>query len=179
MRFLLAILTLASATAWAAPSVPFIAGAQLESGVGLMPDGKAGAGIVRATPYLGAWLQGMGYVKLGAAIWKTSITDTSDALHETQQRDLSIQLGASFLGPDKPYFITSYTKARQLSENGDADWTEWGLGLGSYFPLGSGFGALTLEAEYRWIGKHHDPMLNLDVEGTRIQMNIGFVVYFL
>jgi hypothetical protein len=158
--------------------IPVIAGGQIETGVGTMPQGKIGAGLVRVTPFLGAWIPGLGYGKVGLSYWESSRTDTSGVEQSWEERDLSIQLGASYGTPDRPYLIGSFTKAKQLSELGDSDWEEWGLGLGAFFHLG-GASALVFEVENRWIGSHYDPVREEETAGTRIQMNIGFIVYFL
>ncbi len=172
---LLAVL-MAAGGAWA-QNLPLIAGAQLETGVGSLPGGKTGAGIVRICPYIGAWLMGLGYVKIGGTYYESSSTDSNDVETGWKERDLMAQLGLSLGGPGRPYIIGSYTAASQLSDLGDADWNEWGLGLGSSFPLGPMCG-LTMEAEYRWIEDHYEAVRDRQVSGTRIQLNLGFFVYF-
>lgn len=161
---------------WAQPNFPLIVGAQLESGVGNMPGGKTGPGFIRITPYVGAWLQGLGYGKLGGTYFESSSTDSNDVEFGWTERDISVQVGLTY-GPGRPYLLGSYTAASQLSDFGDADWNEWGLGLGAVFPLG-GMSALTMEAEYRWIERHFEAIRDRTVEGTRIQLNLGFLVYF-
>lgn len=164
------------ACAYAQPKIPLIAGAQLESGIGSLPGGKTGTGVVRILPYLGVWLPGMGYGKLGATYFESSSTDSNGVEYGWEERDYTIQLGVTFGGPQRPYLLGSYTSANQLSDIGDADWTEWGLGLGAIFPIG-GMSAITMEAEYRWIEEHFEAVRNRNVEGTRIQLNLGFLVY--
>jgi len=162
---------------YAQGAIPFIAGIQLETGSGSLPQGKMGTGLVRATPFIGAWLQGIGYAKLGMSYWNAKETDSLDVDQGITERDLSLQLATSLGGQGRPYLIASYVRAKQLSEAGDASWNEWGTGLGAFFEL-NGLSALMLEGEYRWIGKHYDPVRSVDYEGTRIQLNLGFVVYF-
>lgn len=173
---LLFLLCLCAGATWA-QQIPLIAGAQLETGIGSLPGGKTGTGIVRITPYIGAWLQGLGYGKLGGTYFESSSTDSNGVEHGWEERDLSIQLGVTFGGPGRPYLIGSYTAANQLSDLGDADWAEWGLGLGAFFPIG-GMSAITMEAEYRWVEEHYEAVRDRMVEGTRIQLNLGFLVYF-
>jgi len=168
---------LATGSAFAQGSIPFIAGLQLESGSGMLPQGKVGSGLIRATPFLGAWLQGIGYAKLGFSYWNAKVTDSADVDVGLTERDLSLQLATSLGGAGRPYLIASYVRAKQLSESGDASWNEWGTGLGAFFQMNS-LSALMLEGEYRWIGKHYDPVRQVDLKGTRIQLNLGFVVYF-
>ena len=158
-------------------AIPFIAGAQVETGVGSLPDAKTGTGIVRVTPFLGVWLQGLGYAKLGGSVWKSSLKDSLGAEHGYNQRDIGVQLGASLGGLGRPYVIASYTYAKQLSDLGDASWKEMGLGLGTLFQI-SPLTAIVLEGEYRWVDNHYDPVHDLTIQGTRIQLNMGFLVYF-
>lgn len=161
---------------WAQPNLPLIAGAQLEMGMGSLPGGKTGTGVVRISPYLGAWLQGLGYGKIGGAFYESSSTDSNGVEHGWEERDFTAQIGVTF-GLGRPYLIGSYTAAKQLSDLGDADWNEWGLGLGAVFPLGP-MSAITMEAEHRWIEEHYEAVRDRMVEGTRLQLNLGFLVYF-
>ena len=141
-----------------------------------MPDAQTGTGIVRVTPFIGAWLQGLGYAKLGGSAWNSSIVDSNGT--NRGYSDVSLQLGVSLGGPGRPYIIGSYTYVSQLSDIGDVSWKELGLGLGTFFQL-SPLSAITLEAEYRWVDSHYDPLNDLTISGTRVQLNMGFLVYFI
>jgi hypothetical protein len=162
----------------AQPTVPLIAGSQLEMGMGSLPQARTGAGIVRVTPFLGAWLNGIGYAKIGGSMWSSSLSDSNGVNHGWEERDFTVQLGVTLGGPQKPYLIGSFTRCNELTDLGDATWREWGAGLGTFFTLG-GYSAISLEVEHRWISSHYDPLRDLTINGTRIQMNLGFVVYFL
>jgi len=67
-------------------------------------------------------------------------------------------------------------RARTLSNLGDTEWNEWGLGVGNRFQV-SPFAAFIGELEYRWIGDHFDRLRETDVSGTRLQLNAGIAVY--
>ncbi|HSQ41835.1 MAG TPA: hypothetical protein VLM37_06125 [Fibrobacteraceae bacterium] len=174
---ILALALLFSISGWTQGTFPFIIGGQLESGIGILPNGNSGSGLLRVTPFLGAWLQGLGYAKVGLSYWKYSKTDALDSSWSVRERDVSLQLGISYGAINRPYFIGSFTRAKQLSDLGDTDWNEWGLGLGAFYSLATS-SALMFEAEYRWITDHYDPIQERETSGTRMQMNLGFVVYF-
>jgi len=95
---------------------------------------------------------------------------------ELESRVFGVQLGVSMGGPSRPYLIGSYTRAARLSEQGDATWSEWGMGLGAYLAL-SPYAALVPELEMRTVGLYYDPGRNSDIEGSRLQFNLGFLVF--
>jgi len=175
MQKVILLLCLWSGLAMAQGNLPFIVGAQLETGVGAMPS-SVGAGVVRATPFVGAWIDGIGFVKLGVAYWQASLIDSADVDHGIEQKDLTIQVGSNFGGQGRPYWIASYTRGNSYSDKGDVSWSEWGSGIGGFFEL-SKMSAILMEAEYRWVGEHYDPLHDLTISGTRIQVHIGFVAY--
>lgn len=157
-----------------AQKIPLIVGGTIEMGTGVMSDDESGAGIVRINPQVGAWLNGLGYFKIGYGIYDFAVNPDDAEKVEVDHRDISLQLGIA-LGPG-PYLQGSYTRAKNLSEIGDVAWNEWGVGLGTFFQL-SPMAALVTELEYRWIISHYDPILEEKVNGSRLQLNFGFVVY--
>ena len=178
IKWIIALCLVFAEIALGQATIPLIAGAQLESGMGSLPQARTGTGIVRVTPFVGAWLMGIGYAKIGGSVWSSTLSDSNGVNHGWQERDFTTQIGVSLGGPQKPYIIGSFTRCSELTDLGDATWREWGLGLGTFFTL-SGYSAITLEVEHRWITSHYDPLRDLNIDGTRIQMNLGFVVYFL
>lgn len=170
------VLLIANISAWSQAKIPLIAGAQLEAGAGALPNGY-GVGLVRATPFVGAWIDGIGYVKAGFAYWDAALIDSAGVDHGVQQRDLSLQIGSNFGGDGRPYFLASFTRANTLSDVGDVSWFEYGSGIGGFFSI-TEMSAILVEAEYRWIEKHYDPIQEYDISGTRIQVHVGFVVFF-
>ena len=154
--------------------MPFVLGGVLETGSGVLANGDHGIGLIRVTPMIGAWINGLGYLRLGYG-FNNYVQDPDEGeKREIEQRDFSAQLGIS-LGFG-PYLQGSYTRAKNLSDAGDVAWNEYGLGLGSFFQLGIK-SALVFEIEYRFISEHYDPFEKETISGTRLQMNIGFVVY--
>lgn len=154
--------------------MPLIVGGVLEAGSGVLANGDHGTGLVRVTPLIGAWLNGLGYLRLGYGLYSYVQEPEDGEKREIDHRDFSAQLGIS-LGFG-PYLQGSYTRAKNLSDAGDVVWNEYGFGLGTFFTLGPK-SALVFEIEYRFISEHYDPFENETVSGTRLQMNIGFVVY--
>lgn len=154
--------------------LPVVLGGTLDLGTGVMNDDEASSGIVRITPFVGAWIQGLGYLRVGYGMYDfTSKADNSEK-YTVKHRDFSVLLGIA-LGVG-PYLQGSYTRAKNLSEFGDVSWHEWGVGLGTTFPL-SPMAAIVTELEYRWILSHYDSFLEEKVSGSRLQLNLGFVVY--
>lgn len=156
--------------------LPFVVGGVVETGAGLLNEGRSGTGLVRITPFAGVWVQSIGYVRIGYGLWDYSDADSTGHGVQVEQRDLSLQAGLALGGPERPYVAITYVRSRNLSNLGDSDWNEWGLGIGNRFQV-SPFAAFVTEVEYRWIGDHYDRVRALDVSGTRLQLNAGLAVY--
>ena len=159
-----------------AQQIPLVLGGVMETGYGVLNDDTRGTGITRITPFLGVWLQGWGYLRLGYGLYDYTETASSGEKVSVESRDLTTQLGVSLGGVGKPYLVGSFTRAKHLSNLGDAAWNEWGVGLGATFQLSTA-AAIVSEIEYRWIRKHYNAIEEATVSGTRLQMNLGFVVY--
>ncbi len=133
-------------------------------------------GIARVTPFVGFWLNGLGFARVGANIGNTEETDSLGISSETKRLDISVQIGFSPIGPERPYIAASYVKNKAYSQKGDVTWNEFGLGFGHRFSL-SPYAAIVIEAEHRWIPEYHDRLRNIDVSGRKLQMNFGLVAY--
>lgn len=158
----------------AASNLPFVVGGTVDVGTGVMNDDENGAGIVRITPFVGAWLQGLGYLRVGYGLYDFESNPDGGEKVSVEHRDFSVMLGVTvFSGP---YIQGSYTRAKNLSKIGDVSWNEFGVGLGTNFIL-SASAALVTEIEYRWVLSHYDPILEETVSGSRLQLHFGFVVY--
>ncbi|MBP5247104.1 MAG: hypothetical protein J6Z31_04530 [Fibrobacter sp.] len=176
MKKLLCILALLLSASAFAQNMPIVVGGVAETGYGILNDGTDGAGLNRMTPFIGAWINGIGYCRLGYGLYDYSRTDSEGDHVSVESRAFSATLGASLGGSGKPYLVGSFTRAKQLSNVGDVTWYEWGVGGGATFQLIS-TAAIVTELEYRWIRSHYDPVKELRVSGTRLQFNVGFVVY--
>lgn len=182
MRRFVTIFVLAAALFSAkgfAQQIPLVVGGVAETGYGILEDGSNGAGLSRMTPFVGVWLQGWGYLRFGYGLYHYERTP-DDAENESKvsvnARDFTSQLGVSLGGLGRPYIVGSFTRAKHLSDMGDVAWNEWGAGLGATFQLNT-MAAIVTEMEYRWVRSHYDPVEGMTVSGTRLQMNLGFVVY--
>lgn len=174
--FLLVVAFLLLVSHASAQKIPVVVGGVAESGYGILDDGSHGAGLNRMTPFMGVWLNGWGYLRFGCGFYNYSRSSDDGERISIKSRDLSAQLAASLGGVGKPYIVGSFTRAKNLSSIGDVAWNEWGVGLGATFQL-STMSAIVSEMEYRWVLSHYDPIQEMTVHGTRLQLNLGFVVY--
>jgi hypothetical protein len=159
-----------------AQQIPLVLGGILETGYGVLDDDSHGAGLTRITPFMGIWIQGWGYFRLGYGLYDFKETAESGDQVSVESRAFTTQIGISLGGVGKPYLVGSFTRVKHLSNIGDDTWNEWGAGLGATFQLNS-MSAIVSEMEYRWIRKHYNPIEEISVSGTRLQLNLGFVVY--
>ncbi len=151
-----------------------VIGGVAEIGTGHLNDHSHGSGVVRMTPFVGVWLQGLGSLRIGYGLFNYTEHPENGKKQTVEQRDFTVQLGVS--AGLAPSFLLSYTRARSLSSLGDASWNEWGAGIGVKFQIIPTV-AFVSEMEYRWITEYYDPLHNKDVSGTRLQMNLGFLFY--
>ena len=69
MKQIFCILALLFVTSAFAQKLPFVVGAVAETGYGILSDGTDGAGLNRMTPFIGAWINGIGYCRLGYGLY--------------------------------------------------------------------------------------------------------------
>lgn len=174
MKKILLLALLFSSLSFAQGRTPLVLGGTFEMGTGVLSDDSEGAGLVRITPFAGAWISGLGYFRVGYGLYDYTVNPDGNEKHSVKHRDFTLQLGAAISAG--PYIQVSYTRAKNLSSLGDVDWNEWGLGIGTTFPIAP-MAALVSELEYRWVLSHYDPILSEKVSGSRLQLNLGFVVY--
>ncbi|MDR3000682.1 MAG: porin family protein [Fibromonadaceae bacterium] len=160
-----------------AQGLPFVLGAVLETGSGLLESNNYGSGIVRTTPFVGVWIDGIGFARVGISTGSREI-DSTGFSEELKRLDFSAQVGFSAIGPQRPYIAGSYVRSKAYSPSSDIEWNELGLGIGHRFSL-SPFAAIVVEAEHRWIMKHYDRIQRLNISGTRLQMNFGLMAHVL
>jgi len=138
---------------------PAVMGAVLETGSGLLESDNYGTGIARITPFAGLWINGIGFARIGISTSEKKETNSDGSSMEAKRFDLSMQIGFSAIGPERPYIAASYVRNKAYSNEADLTWSEWGLGIGHRFSL-SPFAAIVIEAEHRWITKHYDRLQN-------------------
>jgi len=159
-----------------AQNLPLVLGAVLETGSGMLENDNYGTGILRATPFAGLWINGLGFARVGVSTGSQEILDSDGFSSKTERLDLSAQIGISIMGYERPYIVASYVRNNVYSPSNDAVWNEWGIGIGHKFTL-SPFAGIVIEAEHRWIPRHYEHSQNIDVSGRRLQMNFGLVVF--
>lgn len=159
-----------------AQKLPFVIGGVAETAYGTLDDGTDGAGLNRMTPFVGAWINGIGYCRIGYGFYNYFRTPSEGDRLSVRGRTLNGTLGVSLGGPGRPYLIGSFSRARKLSNIGDVTWNEWGIGGGTTFQI-LPTSAIVAELEYRWIRPHYDPVESERIKGTRLQFNLGFVIY--
>ncbi len=158
-----------------AQGLPLVFGAVLETGSGLLENDDYGNGIVRLTPFIGVWINGIGFARVGVNTSdKKEINSEDGSSNEWKRFDISAQIGISLIGPEHPYIAASYVRNQAYNPSADVEWNEWGIGIGHRFIL-SPFAAIVIEAEHRWITEHYERMNRLDISGRRLQMNFGLV----
>lgn len=172
---LLFLFCLISPWVMAQPIIPVVAGAHLEVGTG-QHGAENQAGLVRAMPWVAWWSAGLGWVRVGYGVTESKVTDSLAVTLREHTRHLSLQGGISLGGPERPYILVSMVRSRILADYGDIHWNEWGIGLGSMLPFNPWCGVL-LEAEHRWVLEHENGITHSKHQGTRLQLNLGFLIF--
>jgi len=157
-----------------AQGLPLVLGAVLETGSGLLENDNYGNGIVRMTPFIGIWINGIGFVRVGVNTSNKEEINSDGSSDEWKRFDISAQIGFSLIGPERPYIAASYVRNQAYYPRTDVEWNEWGVGIGHRFSL-SPFAAIVIEAEHRWITEHYDRLRSMEISGRRLQMNFGLV----
>lgn len=153
---------------------PFFLGGALGFGSGTGVGSERGLGLRQIEPMIGVWFPGIGYLRVGYGFFDYQEDDDGEDKYEVEHSDFDVELGLHFMG--FLYAKGSYSRVKELSDLGDVAWNEWGAGFGSVINIFAK-SMLFAEVEYRWVLEHYDPFLEKDVNGSRLQMNIGFVVY--
>lgn len=176
--FALCALFVFSAGAIAQPVFPVSVGAQIELNYGYVQPGQEDGGLGRIMPYIAVFIPDLGIAKVGYSRNSSDVVDSIGDRHNAEMQVWNVQLGGSLGGSGRPYILGSWSGISRLSASGDTEWNEWGLGVGASF-LVSPWLSLTLEAEHRWVEEHVVPELEEDRKATRMQANIGFLVFLM
>lgn len=153
---------------------PFFVGAALGFGSGTGVGSERGLGLRQVEPMVGVWYPGFGFVRVGYGFfdYEESLDGKND--YEIEHSDFDVVLGIHLLG--ELYLMGTYSRVKELSDLGDVAWNEWGAGFGTILNIFSKT-MLVAEVEYRWVLDHFDPFLEKNVNGSRLQFNIGFAAY--
>ena len=151
-----------------------VLGGVLEIGSGLIENDNFDNGIVRITPFLGVWINGIGFARVGISTSNKEEIDQQGESNETRKFDISMQIGFSAMGPERPYIAGSFVRSKAYYPGTEVAWNEWGIGIGHRF-LFSPLAAIVIEIEHRWIAEHYHRLRSADISGRRLQMNFGLV----
>ncbi|MCQ2124433.1 MAG: hypothetical protein MJZ25_09645 [Fibrobacter sp.] len=163
-----------SAGAAGGVQAPFFAGGILGFGSGTGVGSARGVGLQQIAPVIGYWYPRYAYLRLGYGFSNFEEADDDDNKYAVDHSDFSVDLAVHAYGD--LYIMGSYSRAKDLSDLGDVAWNEWGLGFGSVINVVSKT-MFFAEMQYRWVMDHYDPFLDKNVNGTRLQFNLGFAVY--
>lgn len=152
---------------------PIFVGGALGFGSGTGVGAERGLGLRQIEPMVGLWYPRFGYVRVGYGFYDYNASD-DDSKYEIEHNDFDVELGVNLLGD--VYVTGSYSRVKELSDIGDVAWNEWGAGFGAVLNFHSR-ALLFAEMSYRWVLDHYDPFLDKNIDGTRLQMNLGFAVY--
>jgi len=153
---------------------PLFLGGALVFGSGTGVGTDRGLGLRQIEPMFGLWYPGIGFARAGYGFFDYQEDSDDSGKYEVEHSDLNFEMGIHVFG--EIFAKGSYSRVKELSDLGDVAWNEWGAGFGSVMNIFSRT-MLFAEVEYRWIRGHYDPFLKKDINGSRLQFNIGFAAY--
>lgn len=153
--------------------VPLFVGGALGFGSGTGVGSGRGIGLQQIAPMVGYWYPHIGFIRIGYGL-SSFEEDDEGKKYTVDHSNFGVELGVHAYGD--LYVTGSYSRAKDLSDLGDVAWNEWGLGFGSVLNVFSKT-LFFAEVQYRWVLDHFDPFLDKNVNGTRLQFNLGFAVY--
>ena len=153
---------------------PLFVGGALGFGSGTGVGTERGLGLQQIEPMAGIWFPQLAFFRAGYGFFDFSCENGDGVKSEIEHVNLDVELGVHLLG--EIYVVGNFSRIKELSDEGDVAWNEWGVGIGSLLLI---FSKTMLFAEigYRNVFDHYDPFLNKKVSGSRLQMNLGFVAY--
>lgn len=164
----------ATGTSTTSIRTPIFVGGALGFGSGTGVGSEKGLGLRQIEPMLGVWFPHVAFFRVGYGFFDCDEkTDDGDKV-EVEHTNLDVELGVQLLGD--VYLVGNYSRLKDLSDEGDVAWNEWGVGVGSLLNIFSKT-MLFAEVGYRRVLEHYDPFLNKKVSGSRIQLNLGFAAY--
>lgn len=161
-------------TASSSANVPLFVGGYLGIGSGTGVGSEKGIGLNDIEGIAGYWYPKLGFIRVGYGFSTFKEEDESNEKYSVDHSNFSIEMGIHAYGD--LYVMGTYARAKDLSDLGDVAWNEYGVGMGSIVSVLSKT-MLIAELQYRWVRNHYDPFLDENVKGTRLQFNLGFVVY--
>lgn len=164
----------ASASQSTGINTPLFLGGMLGFGSGTGVGTERGLGLREIEPMLGIWFPHVAFFRAGYGFYDfTGESDDGNDI-DIEHSNMNVELGVHVLGD--VYVVGNFSRVKELSDDGDVSWNEWGAGFGTLVNIFSRT-MLFAEVGYRWVSDHYDPFLNKNISGSRLQLNIGFVAY--
>jgi len=153
---------------------PLFLGGALGFGSGTGVGTERGLGLREIEPMLGLWFPHVAFFRAGYGFFDFDAENDDGTDVNIEHSNMNVELGIHVMGD--VYAIGNFSRVKELSDEGDVSWNEWGVGFGSLVNI---FSKTLLFAEigYRWVLEHYDPFLNKSVSGSRLQLNVGFAAY--
>lgn len=174
MVFAQAAATAEAAPAASGPRTPLFVGGSISFASGTTVGSEYGVGIRSVQPLVGVWLPNTGFLRIGYGFFDYLEKPDNGESIEVDHSEFDIELGVNLLG--SLYLTGSYSRAKDLSDVGDVSWNEWGVGFGTFLQM-FGKSVLFAELSYHNVGEYYNPFLEKNIDGSRIQLNLGFFVY--
>ena len=153
---------------------PFFLGGALGFGTGTGVGTDRGIGLRQIEPMFGIWFPHVAFFRAGYGFFDFEGEGDDGSSVDIEHYDLDVELGMHVFGD--LYVLGNFSRAKELSEQGDVAWNEWGVGFGTVLNIFSKT-MLFADVGYRWVLEHYDPFLGKSISGSRLQMNLGFVAY--
>lgn len=153
---------------------PLFLGAALGFGSGTGVGSERGLGLRQIEPMIGIWYPGLGFFRVGYGFFDYKESADDGERYEIEHSNFDVELGVHLMG--ELFAKGAFSRAKELSDLGDVAWNEWGAGFGTLLNIFAKT-ILFAEVEYRWVLDHYDPFLEKNVNGSRLQFNIGFAAY--
>ncbi|MCF0225482.1 MAG: hypothetical protein HUK20_14540 [Fibrobacter sp.] len=162
-----------AASSGGAIRTPLVVGGLLGFGSGTGVGADRGLGLYQIEPVIGLWYPRLGFLRMGYGFYNYNAED-DHAKYDVEHSDLDLELGIHLLG--EVYVVGGYSRVKELSDVGDIAWNEWGVGAGTVLSIFSK-SLFFAEVWYRHVLDHYDPFLDKNINGSRIQLNVGFSAY--
>lgn len=155
-------------------NTPLFLGGMLGFGSGTGVGTERGLGLREIEPLIGIWFPHTAFFRAGYGFYDFKGESEEGTNIDIEHSNLNVELGMHFMGD--VYIVGDFSRVKELSDEGDVSWNEWGVGIGTLVNI---FSKTMLFAEigYRWVSEHYDPFLNKTVSGSRLQLNVGFAAY--
>lgn len=153
---------------------PLFIGGMLGLGNGTGVGSDRGLGLCEIEPVFGIWFPHVAFFRAGYGFFDFYGESDDGEDVDIEHVNMNVELGAHVMGD--VYVVGVFSRVKELSDEGDVSWNEWGVGIGTIVNI---FSRTLLYAEigYHWVLDHYDPFLDKNISGNRLQLNVGFAAY--